>query len=456
MRLPDLIKPLSPEGLLTCGFGLAILLGTLLLVMPFATQPDCPSLSLVDALFMSSSAVCVTGLSVMNTATLSGFGQVSLILLVQLGGLGWMSFAALAYEFLGKRLSLRAQALLQDSAFQASTPEFKGQFHRILAFVGISELIGVIVFFCVFCPQMSVGKALWYSVFHAISAFCNAGFTLQGDSLISWHSSPVILTTVMTLVVLGSLGHPVVIQLAQLVNRYFPWNRKKEMPRIKLELNTRVVLVGTLVLQLIGIIAFPIFGLDTSDSIPSQSTVMGRFWDGAFHSITSRTAGFQSIDLSHMPMPSLLLFIALMFVGGAPSSCAGGVKITTMTLFVSNINARLRGTGQTVIWGRQLPERLIERALLIMAIGCIWAILGFFVLSCTETLPIQDLMFEHISALSTVGLSTGITPELSTLGKVWITITMFLGRVGPLTLVAWAIKAKPTPVRAPEGRLLLG
>ncbi len=392
----------------------------------------------------------------MDTTTLSGFGQASLIVLVQLGGLGWMSFAALAYEFLGRHLSLRAQAVLQDSAFQASTSEFKGQFHRILKFVGYSELVGALVLFCVRIPDHSFGHSLWWAIFHAISAFCNAGFTLQSDSLITLHSSHLTLFTVMLLVVLGSLGHPVALQLGQLFRRWLPWNRKKDLPRVKIDLNTKVVLWGTLSLQVIGVIGFCIMGVDTVGDIPSQHTFLGRFFDAFFHSITSRTAGFQSIDLSHMPIPSHFLFILLMFVGGSPSSCAGGVKTTSIAIFFANIYARLKGSGQTVIGGRQMPERLIERALLIIALAGLWALLGFFVLACTEDLPLPDLMFEHVSALGTVGLSTGITAQLSVLGKVWITITMFLGRVGPLTLVAWAIKAKPTPVRAPEGHLLLG
>jgi trk system potassium uptake protein TrkH len=443
-----------PQNLLIAGFAGIILLGTILLLLPWSqTRGD---IGLVDALFTSTSAVCVTGLIVVDTATAySRFGQMVILILIQVGGLGIMTFAALAYLMLGRRLSLASQAALHDAFFQRDLGiEFKKRFRQILAITAVIELAGM-AFICLglLWRNASLPDALFSSFFHAISAFCNAGFSIYTDNLRGLRESPIIIAAVMLLIVLGGLGHMVLIELWQAAR--WPLIRAKAAGPRQLSTHTRVVLRVTIFLILGGWLGLVVWGMTRGemDWGLKISTAL-------FQSVTARTAGFNTVDIGFLPLGSLWLLILLMFIGGSPGSCAGGVKTTALAISVAEFKARLFGDEQVVLLERRVPKPIVWRTLVLVRLAIVWNVAGILLLLLTESgrpgLGLHEVVFEQISAFGTVGLSTGLTDKLSTLGRLWITVTMFVGRVGPLTIALGLAPVKPLHVTYPEGKVMIG
>jgi trk system potassium uptake protein TrkH len=436
------------------GFAAIILAGTGLLLLPWSQTKG--EAGFVDALFTSTSAVCVTGLIVVDTATAyTRFGQVVIVSLIQVGGLGIMTFAALAYLMLGRRLSLASQAALQDAFFQRDLGiEFKRKFFQILVITASVEFAGTLALFLdLVGRRVPVGQALFSAFFHSISAFCNAGFSIYTDNLVGLRHSPVIMTTIMLLIVLGGLGHMVLTEVGH-QGKNFLCHSNPRGPH-PLSTHSRVVLRTSLALIVIGCLGLLLLGLTSA-----ETTWGMKLANALFQSITARTAGFNTIDIGLLPLGSLLLLTLLMFIGGSPGSCAGGVKTTALVISLAEFRAKLRGVDQVVIMERRVPKPILDRTLVLIRLSVLWNLLGVLLLLHTESgqpgVGLHDVLFEQISAFGTVGLSTGLTSKLSVLGRLWITATMFVGRLGPLTIALGLLPSAPLHVRYPEDRIMIG
>lgn len=451
----------SPQALLVAGFAGLILVGTILLMLPCSHVAG--KVGFVEALFTSTSAVCVTGLIVVDTARdFTLFGQTVILVLIQLGGLGIMTFAALVIQVMGRRLSLAGQAALHDSFSQRDmASDFRPVFRRVLTTVAAIEFVGMFGLFLSLLSSEGAGRAAWSAVFHAISAFCNAGFSIYSENLVHIHNNAAALAIVMVLIVLGGLGHVVLVELREFVRS--PRARSRSgmvglLPGARMRgfsLHTKVVLVTTVWLILGG--AFGLFLLGSGDP---GSGLGHRFWTALFQSITARTAGFNTVSIAGLPVASLVLLAFLMFVGGSPASCAGGVKTTTLAIFFARLRSLFSGSQDLVLFRRQVAGDVAERAERVVLLSVTWNLLGVLILAALESdrcgFGLERIVFEQLSAFGTVGLSADVTPLLSTAGRLWIIATMFVGRLGPLTLATWVEKRKAPKVRYPEGRLMIG
>jgi trk system potassium uptake protein TrkH len=444
-----------PEALLVIGFGSVILMGTLVLLLPWAHQPG--RLDFVDALFTSTSAVCVTGLIVVDTAKdFTRGGQIVIMLLIQTGGLGIMTFAALMFQFLGRRMSLKSQAVLHGSFFQQDIGiNFRAMFRRILWLTAVTETAGAILLFLVLWLRGGhPGDAVLSSIFHAISAFCNAGFSIYSDSLIGLRHYHLFTATIMVLIVIGGLGHTVVHELWEQVETRL-WRRPNRNYGQRLSIHARVVLIMSGVLIVAGAAGLLILGLT------AQETSWGAKVSAAlFQSITARTAGFNTVDIGYLPVSSLMLLTILMFIGGSPASCAGGIKTTAFAISWAELRARIRGESEVKLMNRRIPSETLWRISLLIRLALWWNIIGVLLLLATQKgqpgIGLYNVIFEQISAFGTVGLSTGITDKLTVVGRLWIIATMFVGRLGPLTLAMWFFQPKPGHVQYPEGKVMIG
>lgn len=441
-----------PEGALAVAFGLLILTGSVLLALPVAHVGG--TVSVLDAFFTATSAVCVTGLIVVDTGKdFTPFGQVVILILIQLGGLGIMTFAALAAQVMGRRLSFQTQAALSDTFYQQEAAgALKRHLWRIVAMTFVFEFVGALVLYQAFRESPAAHPPLFSAIFHAVSAFCNAGFSLHSDSLTLYRSHAPIMLVIMALIILGGLGHTVVLEALGRAGRRLLRRRRRP---IMWSLNSRVVIGVSAILILCGAACFLMLGLGDE----------GRGWasrvmDAVFQSVTARTAGFNTVDIGHLPMASLLILVGLMVVGGSPGSCAGGLKTTSLAVWFAYFRSKLTTAKDVAIFGRRLRDDLVARAAVIGGLAILWNAAGCVVLAVTESstggASLASLLFEQVSAFATVGLSTGVTADLSVGGKLWIIATMFVGRLGPLTVAFVVMPHEPAGVRYPEERLMIG
>ncbi|MBI5249893.1 MAG: ATPase [Desulfomonile tiedjei] len=441
----------SPQTGLIGGFAAAILVGALLLCLPWAHYGK---VGFLDALFTSTSAVCVTGLTVVDTANdYTMFGQVIIVILIQTGGLGIMTFAGLAFNILGRRMSLQSLAVLQDTFFQRDVAaDFQRTFKTILALTFLIEGIGALLLWIFLLPMMDPGAALFSAVFHSVSAFCNAGFSLRSENLMGLSGSPGILIVIMSLIVLGGLGYTVLNE-AWLLARGRGRSPGLYAQR-RFSMHARLVLWVSSILIVGGCLAILLFGLT-----PGETHWGDRILHSLFQSVTARTAGFNSVDIGKLPQASLFILIVLMFIGGSPASCAGGVKTTTAVIWSARLRAALRGERDVHLLDRRLPWEQVGKADLLMGLAIFWNLIGILFLLSTEAHLAEGplaLIFEQVSAFGTVGLSAGLTPNLSAPGKLWIIATMFVGRLGPLTIAMWVVPLQKAHVRYPKGTVMIG
>lgn len=433
-RRASLWRQITPPQLFVASFLTLIALGAIgLRTLPgiYTGEP----LDWTDAIFTAASAVCVTGLILVDTATyFTTAGQAFLLLLIQLGGLGMITFTTLIILALGRRLSLRHEQLSSPGADVAPQIRARSLTHTVVRFTLLVEAAGAALLYVAWAPRLGWKEAAWPAVFHAVSAFCNAGFSVFSDSLIGFQRSPVVLIVIMLLIVAGGLGF-LTIEEANL------WRRaRRGGTRFRISLHSRLALVTSAVLIVAGWALFTIFEWRVT---LAELPLPHRLVNSLFLSVTSRTAGFNSIDYATATDSTNFLTILFMFVGGSPGSTAGGVKTTTIALLVLLAWSRFRGRETTNIWGRTIPEETMQRAvgLALTAFALLTACI--FLYTYTEHTGIAEgharfltIMFEAASAFNTVGLSMGATPTLSEAGK-WITIfLMFVGRVGPLTFAA--------------------
>ncbi len=436
-------KRTNPLRAILLGFLSVIVIGCVLLLLPFsAKQP----LSFIDALFMSTSAVCVTGLSVVSIGNFTLFGQLVILILIQIGGLGYMSVTSFLLLSFKKKLSYEDKLILKESLNYPTMHNLVDFFKRILLFVAISEIAGAILLSFVFYRKYGL-LGVYYGIFHAVSAFNNAGFSLFRDSLISYRYDILVNFVIMSLIVLGGIGFLVVDELLLF--------KSKKITRISL--HTRVVLSSTAFLILFG--AFFIFLLERKGILHNH----GFMYDmlvSLFQSITARTAGFNSVDISNMHSSTIFLFVILMFIGASPSGTGGGVKTTTAFVVFLAIYSFIRGERETIAFKRKIPNNIIERSFVIFSLSSIFVVFVSFILSDIEKFPFLDILFEAVSAISTVGLSVGNNLSLSasfdTVGKIVIMMLMFIGRVGIFTFsIALLKKRVSRRYKLPEGRILL-
>ena len=443
-----------PQAVLIFSFAAVILLGGALLSMPFCQVHP---VAFLDGLFTSVSAVCVTGLVTKDTGgDFSLAGQWVILGLIQVGGLGIMTFSAFLGSLLGRRLSLRNHYVLQDVFLPEQS---SGKFGKILVFIvvltAVVEVLGALLLWIRLGANQA---ALFPALFHSVSAFCNAGFSLWSDSLVRFRGDPVVNLVIMGLVVTGGLGH---IVLFEVTRRIFH-HRKKDLP-VLFSLHTRLVFWTTLFLVVLGAVLFFLFESGNSlAGLPPGEKVLASL----FQSVTPRTAGFNTLDIGTLTTPALLLLVCLMLVGGSPGSTAGGMKTTTFVVFFASLRSWLRGEENVTIFKREIPLEAGKRSVIIASSVLLFLAAGTFVLSLTEgkAVPFHEqgsfltaYFFEAASALGTVGLSTGVTPTLSALGKATLMVLMFAGRLGPLTLATFARGPEKGPkVGYPEEQVMLG
>lgn len=433
-------------------FVMLITVGAGLLLLPRSTPLDQP-IGVLDALFTSTSAVCVTGLVVRDTGTgFTVFGQGVILVLIQLGGLGIMSLAAALALLLGRGIGVRENSLLRE-VFQVPMLSAVRQMIKFIVLMTITlEAIGAVIVYRGLDGVLAPGASrLFTAVFHAVSAFCNAGFSTFGDSLVGLSGRPLVMGTLSALLIIGGLGFGVVAQM-------MAWCRGRALRRhgrdYRLGLHARTVLMLSVLILVVS--TGLLLALEWNHSLSGQPA-FSRLGHAFFQAATCRTAGFNTMDLNLLTPGSLFLMIILMFIGGAPGSTAGGVKVTAVAIVWANLRSISRGLSTVRLGNRELDPVHVQRAMLVLSGGLVVAVIALFVLLVTEREAFLTTAFEVFSALGTVGLTLGLTPILTPAGRVVIMILMFIGRLGPLTLASSLTGSSREPrVRLPRGRIMIG
>lgn len=434
-----------PERLFVGTFAALSVLGAVFLDLPQSLQ-TVHSLGLMDALFTSTSAVCVTGLVVVDTpTTFSAFGQAVLLLLIQMGGLGIMTFSTMALWAMGRRMSLRYEGAVASLMSSQDRGHLYATAKRIVLLTLYTEIGGAVLLTGAFLQQGDrLGMALWRGLFTSVSAFCNAGFALQTDSLIPYQHNPFVLHVVALLIIIGGISPLVVFALPQLLRR----SMVPVSAQIKLSLWVSVLLLG---LGFVFIAAF-----EWRDSLASLDG-WDRLHNAWFQSVTLRTAGFNSVDFSGLRGATLTIFVAWMFIGGSPGGTAGGIKTTTLAVLVLSVVQAIRGQQSVEIFAKRISERTRFKASVTVTIAVAIVISALLALQLTQHMSTRQAAFEVVSALGTVGLSIGGTAELDGIGKAIIILCMFIGRVGGLTLLMFLSNHRYSPtLQRPEEEIEVG
>ena len=431
----------APTRISICGFLILISIGTVLLMLPAASTSK--SLNLVDALFTATSASCVTGLVVIDTGrSLSRLGQYVILILIQAGGLGIMTISTLFLLIAGRRPSLTGRVVIQDTFTRGGDRTVGSILKDVALFTCVFEGLGTVLLFCRFFPERSMGEALYLAVFHAISAFCNAGFSVFADSFAGFGNEWTLNLVICFLIISGGIGFPVLSEL----KRQWPLNRRRWS---RLSLHTKLVLSTTAMLLVASTLL--VLLMEWGNTLAPFS-VPQRFLAAFFQAVSTRTAGFNTLPIEKMANETLFIFILLMFIGASPGSCGGGIKTSSLASLLHLGLSRLRGQPRPQVFHRTIPEAVIGKAFSLVMVSTVVIVTGTLALLMSELGEIPhylsrgkflELLFEVVSAFGTVGLSTGVTAGLSTLGKIIITLIMFVGRLGPLA-VALAISRRTT------------
>ncbi len=435
------------------GFLALIVVGTLLLMLPISLASGEWN-SLLTALFTSTSAVCVTGLIVVDTGTyFSPFGQGMVLALIQLGGLGYMSATTLLLLLIGRRLGLKDRLAIQQAMETSELANVNMLLISIISMTLILELTGAFLLIPTFVEDFGLRRSLWLAIFHSISAFNNAGFSLFEDSLVQYAESWWPIAVISALIILGGIGYQVIMEAFIRGRDRLRGNRVRSV----FSLHFKVVTSTTLVLLALGTVAFLLIEFDNLNTLGGESFGAKTLLAG-FQSVVMRTAGFNSIDIGAMETSSLFVAIALMFVGASPGSTGGGIKTTTARIMLVCTYAALRGKEEVNCYQRQIPLPRVLKALSVVVASALTVIIATTCISVSDPgLPFISILFEAVSAFATVGLSTGITADLSTLGQLFIVLTMYIGRVGILILMSALIgDPRPSAIHYPEEDLLTG
>jgi len=452
--LKKIQRSLSSSALVVLGFVGAIVVGTSLLCLPCATATG--SISPVDALFTATSATCVTGLIVLDTGKdFTLFGQCVILLLIQAGGLGIMTVSTFFLLLLGRRVSMRDQMALRDSLGQDTTFTMRRLVLSVMFVTALMEAVGwVSLFFAFTRTGIPVKEAAYSALFHSVSAFCNAGFSLYSDSLSGFLDTPWVIGTVLGLFVVGGLGFVVLLNLSE----HRPW-RRDWTKKGRLSLQTKVVCSVSAALGILGLVLFLAFEWNHT---LSELSLQEKLWGSFFHSLTPRTAGFNVLRVSDMRHATLFLTLALMFVGASPGSTGGGIKTCTLAVVLGLCRSLVLKREEVVLFGRSVPQDTIYQAIGIVVISVFLVFFLTLALLVSDgnsaSMSLEQLFFESVSAFGTVGLSTGVTPHLSCAGKLILVLTMFIGRISPLTLalVVSRVDTGQQAIRHPEQPIMVG
>lgn len=445
-------KPISPTRLIIGSFVLVILVGGILLSMPFSSKSG-QFTAFIDSLFTATTATCVTGLVTVDTFShWSYFGQGIILALIQIGGLGLVTLTTFFMVALRKKAGLSSMALAREAVNGNDLSSLKRLVGLVIVFSFTVELIGAAVLAVRFVPELGSGEGIWVSVFTAISAYCNAGLDLFGrhgafSSLTHYANDPLVILTVSSLVIIGGLGFIVYYDIL--------FARKK---RGHTMLHTRLVIYATLIILILSTTLFFLFEFTNPKTIGGIDGAGNKVMAAGFHSVSLRTAGFNTLSLADLTAPSKLLSIILMFIGAAPGSTAGGVKVTTVVVIAAMLISTLRGADDVTVLGRKIDRKTVYKSISLVIIGLFVAAITTSVIYVCDGVNLIDSAFEAFSALGTTGVSTGITPSLSMASKITVIITMLLGRVGPFTFfIAFSGKSdKSKAVILPEGQIIVG
>lgn len=436
---------LTPYQILVLGFAGLILVGAVLLTTPMASATG-ERVGFLDALFTSTSAVCVTGLVVVDTGTrYSLFGQLVIIGLIQAGGLGIMTMATLMALLMGKRIHLKERLIMQEALNQITVAGVVRLTQYIIKTTLLIEFIGGTILAIRWYQDLGV-KGIYFGYWHAVSSFCNAGFDLFGEfrSLTGYVDDITVNLVVSSLIILGGIGFSVIADVWE--NRRFR----------DYSLHTKLVLVATGFLIIFGMVVILLIEWDNPATIQNLS-LKGKLLASYFQSVSPRTAGYNTIPIGEMESATLFFIVILMFIGASPSSTGGGIKTTTAGILVAAITALIRGKEDVEIFDRQIAKSIVYKAFALVFIAGALVIFVTMMLSLSEGAPFLHILFEVVSAFGTVGLTAGLTPTLTVSGKLWIILTMFAGRVGPVTLaLALAMRQRRTVVQYPEGKVIIG
>lgn len=442
---------MRPAVKIALGFLGIILLGSIVLIMPVSHQQNV-KLSFLDAMFTSVSAVCVTGLAVVETGEyFSTFGQSVVLFLIQIGGLGFMTATSIIFMALKKKFTLKDRMVMQESFNEHKLQGVVRMTRSAIFITLVCEGIGALVLMTRMVPMFGFGKGAFYSVFHSVSAFCNAGFDLfAAGSLQPFKSDPVVLITIMFLIIMGGLGFFV-------ITNFYEWIKTRR--HIKLTLQTKIVLSSTMILLVSGCAIFTLLEWNNPETMqnftPSEKIV-----NGMFQSVTSRTAGFASVPQGGLESISKTFTVLLMFIGASPSGTGGGIKTTTCAVFFMLLWSTILGRDEVSIYKRRLSHHLVLRAFAILMLGLLFVgSMCIAIMAIESDVNPQDIIFEVVSAFATVGLSTGITAALFPASKILLMVVMFMGRVGLLALIvslAKRLAKNKGNVRYPEERIMLG
>ncbi len=448
-RIENKFRGLTYPQIIAFGYFVIIVIGSLLLMLPFATRAA-GSLAPLKAVFTATSATCVTGLVVGDTfQTFTGFGQGVILVLIQIGGLGFMTVIALFGFVLKKRIGLRARTLLKESVNTLSVGGIVRLFHKILLGTALFEGVGALLLATRFVPLYGIAKGAWYSIFHAVSAFCNAGFDLMGFesaylSLEAFNGDPVVCLTIAVLIIVGGIG-------------FFVWSDVQEhgLKFKRYQLHTKIVLTVTSVLLGAGTVAFLFLEWNNSFAdMPFWQKLLNAF----FCAVTPRTAGFNTVNTAALTDASSFLMVLLMFVGGSSGGTAGGIKTTTLAILALSCVDSLAGRKDTNIYGRRLESDSLRRANAVCTINLTAIFVACFMIMIAEPqFVLLDVLFEVVSAISTVGLTVGVTGASTNLSRCVLIFLMYAGRVGSLSFALLFTDHKAPPsTRCPEAKVSIG
>ena len=452
-------KKLNPPQVVAISFLVAIIIGTILLSLPLSTRgPE--RIGLVDAIFTATSATCVTGLIVKDTPTFfSHFGQWVILILFQAGGLGIMTLSMLFAILLGRKLTIKENVTIQSALDHHKIEGLSSLIKYILSFTLGLEFLGALLLFLKWNRGYGVpaAEAAWNSLFHSISAFCNAGFSLFSNSFMDYQGDLYITLVISIMIILGGIGFVVLLDIKNLKF----WKRNKGFTVNRFTLQSKIVLILSAALILIGTLAFL--------ALENNGILQGLSWKNKilasyFQSVTSRTAGFNTVNIGGLGVVSQLGLIFLMFIGASPGSTGGGIKTATFGILVITVWSMLKNRDRVSVFKRTIPRHVVRKALVVFFMALAWILIFTIALSLTEgrnmdnlANPFLSFLFEVTSAFGTVGLSTGMTPHLSALGKILIILTMYAGRIGPLTLaLAIAIREEKIGYKYPEEKIMVG
>ncbi len=444
---------LTPVQVLSIGFAIIILIGAILLTLPISTNSG-KHTSFIDCIFTATSALCVTGLVTLDSGIhWNYFGRTVIMLLIQIGGLGFMTFSTLIALMVGRRVTISERLIIQEAFNSLNIQGLVKMTKSILIFTFGVEGLAAVILATQFIPKIGFLKGIYYSIFHSVSAFCNAGFDIFGKeygpfkNMISFNTNPIVIICIAMLIIIGGMGFGVVLEL-------YAYNKSKR----KISLHTKLALTTTIVLIFGGMILFFIFEYNNPETMGTMG-IGHKLLNSFFASVTPRTAGFSSLNATSMIGASRFLTIIYMFIGGSPGSTAGGIKTVTFSLVLAAIYSSIRGHEDTTLFKKTVGKDLVKKAFIILIVGVIIVITMTMLLSIIEGNKgnLEIYLYEVTSAFGTVGLSLDYSPKLYSISKMLIAFTMYLGRVGPLTVALALGKAKKADhFKYPEEKILIG